>query len=315
MKVVIIGDFTEGSKKRISAQFPSDWRIAIVAVGEADAELADAEVIIPEHIQVDGPFLDRAKKLRLVQTGAGFDNVVISECTKRGVYAASGAGVNTVAVAEHVMAFICCWFKKMIFLDGIMKRGEYKVDYQGAEIEGKTLGIIGMGSIGKAVAHRALAFGMRILGYDIRPVEKAPGCEMTDLETLLKASDVITLHTFLNEQTRHMIGHAELASMKPSAFLINTSRGPVVDEAALVEALQAKQIGGAGLDVFEKEPLSKESPLRRMKNVILTPHTAGMPDGLKFHRKRYAFFVENITRVWEGKIPLNALNRISPEAS
>ncbi len=240
MKVVIIGDFTEGSKKRIATQFPSGWRIAIVSAGEVDAELADAEVIIPEHIQVDGPLLDRAKKLKLVQTGAGFDNVVIPECTKRGVYAASGAGVNTVAVAEHVMAFICCWFKEMIFLDGIMKRGEYKVDYQGAEIEGKTLGIIGMGGIGKAVAHRALAFGMRILGYDVRPVENVKGCEMTDLATLLKASDVVTLHTFLNERTRHMIGRSELAAMKPNAFLINTSRGPVVDEAALVEALEVK---------------------------------------------------------------------------
>jgi phosphoglycerate dehydrogenase-like enzyme len=311
MKVVIIGDFTEGSKKRIVERFPADWKIAIVSVAEMDAELADAEVIIPEHIQVDGPFLERTKKLKLVQTGAGFDNVVIPECTKRGIYVANGAGVNTVAVAEHVLAFICCWFKAMIFLDGIMKQGEFGVDYNGAEIAGKTLGIIGMGGIGKAVAHRALAFDMKVLGYDIRPVETERGVEMTDLATLLKSSDVITLHSFLNEQTRHMIGRSELASMKRSAFLINTSRGPVVDEAALVEALEAKRIGGAGLDVFEKEPLAKDSPLRRMKNVILTPHTAGMPDGLKFHQKRYAFFLENITRVSEGKAPLNALNRIS----
>ena len=311
MKVVIIGDFTEGSKKRIRERFPADWSIAIVSAGEAEDEIADAEVIIPEHIRVDGPFLDRTGKLKLVQTGAGFDNVMIPECTKRGIYVANGAGVNTVAVAEHVLAFICCWFKNMIFLDGIMKRGEYGVDYDGAEIEGKTLGIIGMGSIGKAVAHRALAFGMKVLGHDIRPVETEPGVEMTELAGLLKTADVVTLHTFLNEQTRHMIGRSELASMKRSAFLINTSRGPVVDEAALIEALEMNRIAGAGLDVFEKEPLAPDSPLRRMKNVILTPHTAGMPDGLKFHQKRYAFFLENITRVSEGKVPLNALNRIS----
>jgi phosphoglycerate dehydrogenase-like enzyme len=313
MKVVIIGDFTEGSKKRIVERFPFDWKIAIVTMGEADAELADAEVIIPEHIQVDGPFLDRTKRLILVQTGAGFDNVVIPECTKRGIYVANGAGVNTVAVAEHVLAFICCWFKEMIFLDGIMKQGKYGVDYRGAEIEGKTLGIIGMGGIGKAVAHRAQAFGMKILGHDIHPVEAQSGVEMTDLATLLGASDVITLHTFLNEQTRHMIGRRELALMKRNAFLINTSRGPIVDETALAEVLEAKRIGGAGLDVFEKEPLSKDSPLRKLKNVILTPHTAGMPDGLKFHEKRYAFFLENIVRVSEGKVPLNALNRISSD--
>ncbi len=311
MKVVIIGDFTESAKKRITERFPSDWRIAIVSVAEMDVELADAEIIIPEHILVDGPFLERAKKLRLVQTGAGFDNVVIPECTKRGIHVANGAGVNTVAVAEHVLAFICCWFKAMIFLDGIMKQGEFGVDYRGAEIEGKTLGIIGMGGIGKAVAHRALAFDMKIVGHDIRSVETEPGVEMTDLATLLKVSDVITLHSFLNEQTRHMIGRAEFASMKEGAFLINTSRGPIVDEAALIEALETKRIAGAGLDVFEKEPLPKDSPLRTMKNVILTPHTAGMPDGLKFHRKRYAFFLENILRVSQGMVPLNALNRIS----
>jgi phosphoglycerate dehydrogenase-like enzyme len=101
--------------------------------------------------------------------------------------------------------------------------------------------------------------------------------------------------------------------MKRNAFLINTSRGPIVDETALAEVLEAKRIGGAGLDVFEKEPLSKDSPLRKLKNVILTPHTAGMPDGLKFHEKRYAFFLENIVRVSEGKVPLNALNRISSD--
>ena len=311
MKIVIIGDFTETSKRRIREQFPPDWRIAIVSVAEMDTELADAEVIVPEHVIVDGPFLDRVKKLRLVQTGAGFDNVAIPECTKRGIYVANGAGVNTVAVAEQVLAFICCWFKAMIFLDGIMKQGEFGVDYRGAEIEGKTLGIIGMGGIGKAVAHRALAFDMKIVGHDIRSVETEPGVEMTDLATLLKVSDVITLHSFLNEQTRHMIGRPEFASMKEGAFLINTSRGPIVDEAALIEALETKRIAGAGLDVFEKEPLPKDSPLRTMKNVILTPHTAGMPDGLKFHRKRYAFFLENILRVSQGMVPLNALNRIS----
>jgi D-3-phosphoglycerate dehydrogenase len=192
-----------------------------------------------------------------------------------------------------------------------MKQGGFGEDYRGAEIAGKTLGIIGMGSIGRAVSHRASAFDMKVLGHDIRPVETKREVEMTDLTTLLKASDVISLHTFLDEQTRHMIGTREFSFMKESAFLINTSRGPVVDETALIEALEARRIGGAGLDVFEKEPLPKDSPLRNMKNVILTPHTAGMPDGLKFHKKRYAFFQENITRLYQGMIPLNALNRIT----
>ena len=311
MKVLIVGDFTEGAKKRIVGRFPSDWTIAVVAAKDAGSELADAEVIIPEHIVVDGPFLDRAPKVKLVQTGAGFDNVNVPECTKRGIHAANAAGVNTVAVAEHVLTLLLCWHKSILHLDGAMKRGYFGVDYRGAEVMGKVLGIIGMGNIGKAVAVRGAAFGMKILGYDVRTDAAEPGIEMTDLSRLLKMSDIVTLHTFLNDQTRRLIGRRELAMMKPDAFLINTSRGPVVDEEALIEALQAGKIGGAGLDVFEQEPLPKDSPLRRMQNVILTPHTAGMPDGLKFHERRYAFFLENIVRVFQGKAPLSALNRIS----
>lgn len=310
MKIVIIGDFTEGSKKRIVAQFPPDWRVVIVAARDMEPELADAEVIIPEHVTVDGPFLDRAKKLKLVQTGAGFDNVAIAECTRRGIYVANAAGVNTVAVAEHVFALTLSWYKAMVHLDGALKRGEYGVDYGGAEVAGKTIGIVGMGSIGQAVARRALAFEMEVLGHDIRPVDAPGGVRMTDMGTLLSRSEVITLHTFLDDRTRHLIGRRELDAMRRDAFLINTSRGAVIHEAALIEALQAKRIAGAGLDVFEKEPLPKESPLRNMGNVILTPHTAGMPDGLKFHQKRYAYFRENILRVSQGKVPLNALNRM-----
>jgi phosphoglycerate dehydrogenase-like enzyme len=308
MKIVIIGDFPETSRKLILGQFPSDWRVTIVPASAAEPELTDAEVIIPEHVRIDAPLLDLAPKLKLVQTGAGFDNVVISECTKRGIYVANAAGVNTNAVAEHVLAFIFCWYKNMIFLDGMLKRGKYGVDYAGSEVAGKTIGIIGMGNIGKAVASRALALEMKVLGYAIRPVEVGGEVQMTDLATILRFSDVITLHCRLNDQTRHLIGRREFDYMKQSAFLINTSRGPVVDEEAMIEALQMNRIAGAGLDVFEEEPLPKDSPLHKKKNVILTPHTAGMPDGLKFHQKRYAFFRENIFRVSQRQPPINALN-------
>jgi phosphoglycerate dehydrogenase-like enzyme len=314
MNIVIIGDFSQTSKKRIIGQFPSHWRVAIGTAKETEPLLAEAEVIIPEHVKVDGSFLDRAHKLRLVQTGAGFDNVVIPDCTQRGVYVANASGINATAVAEHVLTFIFCWHKNIIRMDGMMKRGEYCFDYSGAEVSGKTIGIIGMGNIGKAVARRALACDMKVLGYAIRPVKVDRGVQMTDMETLLRLSDVVTLHCSLNVQTRHMIGRREFNFMKPGAFLINTARGPIVDESALIEALQTKKIAGAGLDVFEKEPLPKENPLRKMENVILTPHTAGMPEGLGFHQKRYAYFLENILRVSQGKAPLNALNRIECES-
>jgi D-3-phosphoglycerate dehydrogenase len=197
----------------------------------------------------------------------------------------------------------------MAYLDGMMKHGAYRVDYSGAELTNKVIGIIGLGNIGKQVTGFAHAFKMKVLGYDIRSVDFEGDVEFTEFTTLLKKSDIISLSVFSNAETRHMISHAELALMKPDALLINTSRGPVVDEAALIEALQSHKIGGAGLDVYETEPLPQDSPLRKLDNVILTPHTAGRPDALKFHKHRYEFFIENIRRISEGKAPVNALNQ------
>lgn len=310
MKVVIVGKFPERIKQLIRSQFPEDWKIVLVTSEALDEELEDANVIIPEHTLIDGPFLDRAKHLRLVQTGAGFDNVMVDECTKREIYVANAAGVNASAVAEHVLAFILCWYKNMIFLDRIMKRGEHGVDYIGYELSGKVLGIVGLGNIGREVARLANAFKMKILGYHHKKIDIETEIEFTDFQTLLRSSEIITLHVSLNDRTRHMIGRRELGLMKKDAFLINTSRGSVIDEAALIETLQSKKIGGAGLDVFEKEPLPKDSPLRKLDNVILTSHTAGTPEGLRFHQKRFEFYVENIKRVLEGKPPINALNQI-----
>jgi phosphoglycerate dehydrogenase-like enzyme len=310
MKVVIIGKFTEGSKQLIQDIFPADWQLAIVTPEELNEELDEAEVIIPEHVIIDDAFLNRAKHLKLVQTGAGFDNVDIEACTANGVYVANAAGVNAVAVAEHIFTLVLCWYKNILFLDQKLKRGEYSFDYSGGELAGRVIGIIGLGHIGRQVASYARAFNMRVLGYDIRPVEIEGVVELVEFKTLLEKSDVITLNTFLNADTHHSISHRELELMKSDSLLINTSRGPVVDEVALIEALRLQQIGGAALDVFETEPLPEDSPLRKLNNVILTPHTAGMPDGLKFHKKRYEFFIENIVRVSGGAAPLNALNRI-----
>jgi phosphoglycerate dehydrogenase-like enzyme len=310
MKVVIVGKFSDRTNHFILSKFPRDWNVVTVTPEELDKELNDAEVIIPEHRIIDGPFLDRAKNLRLVQTGAGYDNVIIEECTKRGIYVANAAGINARAVAEHVFGFILCWYKNMIYLNGIMKRGQYGVDYAGSELSGKVIGVVGLGNIGREVAHLANAFKMKALGHHTRSVHTDLDIEFTNLETLLRLSDIITLHVSLNDKTRSMIGRKELKLMREDAFLINTSRGPIIDEAALIEALRSRKIGGAGLDVFETEPLPKNSPLRKLNNVILTPHIAGSPDGSKFHHKRYEFFVENIKRVFEGKVPINALNHI-----
>lgn len=311
MRVVIIGRFPENSKRRIMSSFPREWDLRIVPPEEAGRCLADAEVVIPEHIRVDDAFLDRAPKLLLVQTGAGFDNVDIEACTRRGIRVCSAAGVNATAVAEHVMALILCWYKNIHVLDQVMKAGgdERNLDYTGAELSGRTIGIIGLGAIGRRVARYCGVFDMRILGYSRRPVT-VQGVEPVELDSLYAQSDIVTVHLPLNDSTRHMIGRDVFAKMKNTALLVNTARGPIVDERQLVEALKRREIGGACLDVYEEEPLARNSPLRDLPNVILTPHTAGLPDGVKFHEKRYAFFVNNISRVLQGEMPENALNML-----
>jgi D-3-phosphoglycerate dehydrogenase len=311
MKIVIVGYFTEYSRSCIIPQFPRDWTIDIVTPENAAASLYDADVVIPEHVRVDGVFLDKAPALKLVQTGAGYDNVDIEECARRGIWAANAAGVNAVAVAEHVLAFILGWFKNIPYLNDFMKneRDDTRLFYAGSELAGKTVGIFGVGAIGKNVARYCNALNMRVIGHNRRPIETEEKIEMVTRDTLYRESDILTVHVPLNDQTRHMIDASVFEAMKDTAVLINTSRGPVVHERELIEALKNKTIAGACLDVFEKEPLSLDSPLRDLKNVLLTPHTAGMPDGLKFHKTRYRFFVDNITAVIGGKAPASALNK------
>jgi D-3-phosphoglycerate dehydrogenase len=311
MKIVIIGYFTEYSRSCITPQFPKDWTIDIVTPENAATSLYNADVVIPEHIRVDSVFLNKAPNLKLVQTGAGYDNVDIEECTRRGIWAANAAGINAVAVAEHVLAFILAWFKNIPYLDEFMKskEDETRLFYTGSELAGKTIGIFGTGAIGKNVARYCNALNMRVIGHNRRPIGTEEKIEMVTKDTLYRESDILTVHVPFNDQTRHIIDASVFKAMKDTAILINTSRGPIVHEQELIEALKNKTIAGACLDVFDKEPLSLNSPLRDLKNVLLTPHTAGMPDGLKFHETRYRFFLDNIMAIIEGKAPASALNK------
>jgi len=310
MKVIIFLKAPETIKQLIINQFPRQWQVLVQGFAEVTTELVDADAIIPEGTMVDVALLDRAKNLKFVQTGAGYDNVNIEECTLRKIYVAHAAGVNARAVAEHIFAFILCWYKNVAGLDRSIKSGLYGFEYSGGELSGKIIGIVGLGHIGKEVARLAAAFGMKVIGYHRHPIDTDLDFESTDFETLLRTSDIVSVNVRLTPQTRHMIGHHQLEIMKNDAFLINTARGAVVDETALVEALRTGKIGGAGLDVFENEPLPENSPLRRLNNVILTPHMASEPDALYFHAKRFKFSAENIGRVSRGEEPLNALNKI-----
>ena len=312
MKVVIVRAAPEEIKRLIVNQFPGEWEVVVVSAEQLIDVIKNADAVIPEHTIIDAPLLDKANNLKLVQTGAGYDNVSIDECTRRGIYVANAAGVNATAVAEHVFTFILCWYRNIVYFNEALRRGEYTVEYTGSELSQKVIGIVGMGHIGKAVARLAASFGMKVLGCHTRPLDTEFTVEWVDLHTLLRKSDIVTLHVSLNRRTRHLIGRNEFEVMKKDAFFVNTSRGLVVDETALIEALQTDQISGAGLDVFKTEPLTENNPLRKLDNVLLTPHTAGEPDALYFHSNRFKFFSENIQRVSEGKAPHNALNRITP---
>lgn len=309
MNLLIIGDYPVATQARMRAALPTEWQITIAAPDACAPYLADAEVVIPEHVLVDDAFLAQAPRLRFVQVGAGYDNVDLTACSRRGVQVCNAAGLNADAVAEHVMALLLCHYKNICPLNQFMHTGGSAPlpDYHGGELSGRTLGLVGLGHIGRAVAVRAQAFGLRVLGWSYRPIQ-VPGVTPVSLPQLFTESDIVSLHVPLTDDTRQLIDAAALAQMKPTSLLINTARGGLIDEAALVRALQRGTISGACLDVFAEEPLPAESSLRQLDNVILTPHTAGYPDGPKFHAKRIAYFAANIQRWLAGDEPQGKLN-------
>lgn len=314
MNLLIIGDYPVATQARMRAAFPAEWQITIAAPDACAPHLADAEAVIPEHVLVDDAFLAQAPRLRFVQVGAGYDNVDLAACSRRGVQVCNAAGLNADAVAEHVMALLLCHYKNICPLNQFMHAGGTSPlpDYRGGELAGRTLGLVGLGHIGRAVAARAQAFGLRLLGWSYRPIQ-VPGVTPVSLPQLFTESDIVSLHVPLTDDTRHLIDDAALAQMKPGALLINTARGGLIDEAALVRALQSGTLGGACLDVFAEEPLPAESSLRQLDNVILTPHTAGYPDGPKFHAKRIAYFAANIQRWLSGEQLQGKLNNLAEE--
>ena len=315
MKILIVGHFSGTSKATVTRHFPENWDVVIVPPGEEVLQhLKDCQVLIPEHLKVDHSLLSAAPHLKLVQTGAGYDNVDIDACTKLGIWAANAAGVNAQAVAEHVLALLLSYYKNIPFLDAFMKNklDENQLNYTGSELAGKTIGIVGLGAIGKKVAAFCNTFDMNVLACVRNPsVISDDLVKTTDFDTLVSTADIISVHVPLTQQTKQLFNKAVFQQMKQTALFINTARGGIVKESDLINALKNRDILGACLDVFEAEPLPMSSELRTLDNVILTPHTAGLPDGRKFHKKRYDFFIRNINRVANGEEPESKLNQLA----
>ena len=209
--------------------------------------------------------------------GTGVDSIDAEACSRFGVKLGRTPNAFTTPVSDTVLGYMLAFARRGPWMDAAMKRGEWK-KIPGKTLSEMTLGVIGVGNIGKAVTRRAKAFGMKVYGTDIIDVDHVfvseTGIEITNLETLLSNSDFVSVNCDLNPTSHHLINSDTLAKMKPTAVLINTARGPIVDEKALVAALASGQVGGAALDVFEFEPLPLDSPLLKMDNVMLAPHNS-----------------------------------------
>ena len=209
--------------------------------------------------------------------GTGIDSIDLQAAEKLGIQVLNTPNAFTLPVADTVLGYMLTFARRLPWMDRAVKSGQWE-KIPGRSLSECTLGVVGVGKIGKAVIRRARAFGMKLLGNDIIPIDQVflskNGVEMTSLEDLLGRSDFVSLNCDLNPTSSHLINAATLAHINPSAILINASRGPVVDEPALISALQAGRLAGAALDVFEIEPLSADSPLKKMDNVMLASHNA-----------------------------------------
>ncbi|MFQ5696493.1 MAG: 2-hydroxyacid dehydrogenase [Terriglobia bacterium] len=279
------------------------------------ARLEDKDALICQLTQqVDAEVLAAAARLRIVANVAvGYDNIDVAAATARGIAVTNTPDVLDDTTADFTWALLLAVARRVPEADRMARSGAWKgwdlLHLLGSDVHGKTLGILGLGRIGRRVAERARGFRMRLLYHDARraaaEVEQALGIAWTTKEELLEESDFLSLHVPLLPETRHLIGRQELRAMKPTAFLINASRGPVVDEAALAEALERGDVAGAALDVFEKEPTIHPA-LVALPNVVLAPHIASA--SVETRTRMAVMAAENVAAMLEGRRPPNVVN-------
>jgi glyoxylate reductase/D-3-phosphoglycerate dehydrogenase len=269
----------------------------------ADYLVGFADMLVKDELFAIAP------KLRLVQVlSAGYDRADLGAARRAGVPLCNNGGANSNAVAEHALLLMLAVSRQLIKQHANVAAGRWRGNATPRlhELRDRTLGIVGMGTIGKKVARLAQVFGMRVHYYDIarlpEEAEDALGVRFRLYRELLRTSDIVSLHVPLNASTQGLLGADELALLKPSAILINTSRGPVVDEAALYQVLAEGRIRGAGLDVFDQEPPPADNPLFTLDNVVLTAHMAGPTQDSNLGRLRNAF--DNVQRMERGETPL-----------
>jgi len=274
---------TDRVSKKGLAPLRDDERFDVVRIHDSSdprfgAELETASgLIVRSATRVDASMLARAPELKVVgRAGVGVDNIDVAAASERGVAVMNAPGGNTISAAELTMALLLAVARRVAEADRSMREGKWeRASLQGVELRGRTLGVIGAGRIGGAVAERCRAFGMKVIVHDpYLPIDRVEDLRspVVELHELLESADVVTLHVPLTDETRGLIGDSAFDTMKKGAFVINASRGGVVDEAALARALSEGRIAGAGLDVYDTEPLAVDSPLLTAPNLVLTPH-------------------------------------------
>jgi len=297
------------------AQHPARVTILpfIATEEEVIASARDAAALVVTYSPIGRKVMSALADLKVVvRTGVGYDVIDIPAATELGVVAVNIPDIWVREVANHTMALLLAWNRKLITLDRNVHAGSWGAGVPGAwtgSLYGETLGIVGLGNIGSALARRLAAFEINVIAHDPYVDDarfKALGVERVSLEALAERSDYVSVHTLLNAETRHLINEAFLRRMKPTAVLINTARGPVVDERALAQALTEKRLAGAALDVWEQEPVASDNPLLGMDNVIATPHAAFFSSSAVARVPRRCG--EEVARALAGQRPLNVVN-------
>lgn len=232
-------------------------------------------LVVRSETKVTLAVIQAAHNLKVIgRAGVGVDNIDVAAATERGILVLNAPDGNTLAAAEHTLGLMLALARHIPQAHGLVKSGKWERQFTGVELYGKTLGVIGLGRIGSAVAARAQAFGMNVLGYDPGRVSGAGGADpkLAELDEIFRTADFLTVHVPLTAETKHLLNQQAFERMKPGVRIINCARGGIIDERALVEALHQGQVGGAALDVFEEEPLDPGHPLLEFDNVIVTPH-------------------------------------------
>lgn len=271
----------------------------------------EADAILARSARLSRAVIEGTRRLKIVSRhGVGVDSVDVAACSERGILVTITGDANSEAVSEYAFGLLFAAARKIAAAHADFTAGQWRREkFPGVELFGKTLGIIGLGRIGSRVAKHAKGFDMTVLAYDpYADAERARSLQVSlvDLKSLLSRADFITIHTPLTAETTRLIGPAEFAQMKPSAIVINVSRGALIDEDALYRTLKNKRIAGAALDAFEKEPLPLDHPLRGLENLVMSPHIAGQTEEALVRMSVGA--AQNILRVLRGEVPDNVVN-------